>query len=72
MTRHDEDEDRRPDRSDQLSPNQALRESLGSSESQRVGDSGPISNPIVSFPDDSDAEATGGEVEATGEGKDRR
>jgi hypothetical protein len=36
---------------DQLSPGQALEESLGSSGSQRVGDSGPVGNPTVSFPD---------------------
>jgi hypothetical protein len=38
------------DREDLLSPNRALRESLGSSASQRVGDSGPLANPIVTFP----------------------
>jgi hypothetical protein len=40
------------DRSDQLSPNRALRESVGASTSQRVGDSGPIANPEVSLPDE--------------------
>jgi hypothetical protein len=35
---------------DQLSPGQALHESLGASGSQRVGDSGPVANPEVSFP----------------------
>jgi hypothetical protein len=48
----DDEADRQPDRSDQLSPNRALRESLGSSCSQRVGDSGPLANPTVSFPDE--------------------
>jgi hypothetical protein len=38
---------------DQLSPNRALRESTGSTGSQRVGDSGPIANPTVSFPEPS-------------------
>jgi len=42
---------------DQLSPSEALRESLGASRSQRVGDSGPVANPIVSFPDDPEAGA---------------
>jgi hypothetical protein len=42
---------------DQLSPGEAMRESLGASRSQRVGDSGPVANPIVSFPDDPDASA---------------
>jgi hypothetical protein len=41
----------RPDLSDQLSPNRALRESLGASGSQRVGNNGPLANPVVSFPD---------------------
>ena len=36
---------------DQLSPNRALRESTGSTGSQRVGNSGPVANPTVSFPD---------------------
>jgi len=40
----------RPDLSDQLSPNRALRQSLGSSGSQRVGNNSPLANPIVSFP----------------------
>ena len=42
---------------DQLSPNRALRDSLGSSTSQRVGNSGPISNPVVSFPEEPTEEA---------------
>jgi hypothetical protein len=36
---------------DQLSPGEALHESVGESRSQRLGDSGPVANPIVSFPD---------------------
>jgi hypothetical protein len=57
---HDEHEDatqqgvRAPD---QLSPGEALRESQGASRSQRVGDSGPVANPIVSFPEDPEADA---------------
>jgi hypothetical protein len=38
------------DRSDQLSPNRALQKSLGSSGSQRLGNNGPLANPVVSFP----------------------
>jgi hypothetical protein len=49
----------RHDESDQLSPSHARRESLGASESQRIGDNGPIANPIVSFPEDSDEETPG-------------
>jgi hypothetical protein len=41
----------RVDLSDQLSPNHALRQSVWSSGSQRVGDSGPLANPVVSFPE---------------------
>ena len=37
---------------DQLSPGQALEESTGASRSQRAGDSGPVANPVVSFPDE--------------------
>jgi hypothetical protein len=44
------------DRSDQLSPGHALQESLGASGSQRVGDNGPLGNPVVSFPDEPDAD----------------
>ena len=40
------------DRSDQLSPNRALQKSLGSSGSQRLGNNGPLANPVVSFPDE--------------------
>ena len=40
------------DRSDQLRPNRALQKSLGSSGSQRIGDNGPLANPVVSFPDE--------------------
>lgn len=57
----DKDEERQLDRSDQLSPNRALRESLGSSGSQRVGDSGPVANPVVSFPEQAEQETTGEE-----------
>jgi hypothetical protein len=46
----------RPNRTgpDQLSPNRALQESTGSTGSQRVGDSGPVANPTVSFPEPED------------------
>ena len=50
----DEEAEREPgqaDQSDQLSPNRALRQSLGSSGSQRVGNSGPVAYPTVSFRD---------------------
>jgi hypothetical protein len=47
-----EEKDRSRKAPDQLSPNQALKDSLGSSRSQRVGDSGPVDNPTVSFPDE--------------------
>jgi hypothetical protein len=55
--RHGDEAGSRPtpgplDRSDQLSPNRALQESLGASTSQRVGDNEPIANPVVSFPDE--------------------
>ena len=36
---------------DELSPSKALRETVASSGGQRVGDSGPVANPCVSFPD---------------------
>jgi hypothetical protein len=45
-----EPKDLRPKAPDQLSPNRALEESLGASSSQRVGNSGPVANPTVSFP----------------------
>jgi hypothetical protein len=61
MTRKDPAANRGPDQSDQLSPNRALRESLGASGSQRVGDNGPLANPIVSFREDPVDEPTGGE-----------
>jgi hypothetical protein len=48
--------ERAPDLSDQLSPNQALHDSLGASESQRIGDNGPLGNPVVSFPDEGEQE----------------
>jgi len=35
---------------DELSPARALRESSASGGGQRVGDSGPVANPIVDFP----------------------
>jgi hypothetical protein len=55
------------DRSDQLSPNRALQKSLGSSGSQRLGDNGPLANPVVSFPDEpaETAPAPGGTAEGT-------
>lgn len=52
MPHRDDAVNRQVDRSDQLSPSRALQESLGASSSQRVGDNGPIANPIVSFPDE--------------------
>ena len=48
------DGEKKPLQEDQLSPSRALRESLGQSRSQRVGDSGPVANPTVSFPDEPD------------------
>jgi hypothetical protein len=42
----------RPDQEDQLSPARALRQTSASGGGQRVGDSGPLANPEVSFPDD--------------------
>jgi len=45
-----EPKDLRPKAPDQLSPNRAMEASLGASGSQRVGDSGPVANPTVSFP----------------------
>jgi len=52
------------DRSDQLSPSEAMRESLGASEGQRLGDNEPLANPVISPPasepeDDQDAAAGG-------------
>jgi hypothetical protein len=38
------------DRSDQLSPAEAMRQSLGASSGQRVGDNEPLANPVVSGP----------------------
>ena len=58
----DEEADRQPDQadqSDQLSPNRALRQSLGSSGSQRAGDSGPVANPTVSFRDEPGKQTSG-------------
>ena len=39
-----------PDQEDQLSPARTLRETAGRPASQRVGNSGPVANPEVSFP----------------------
>ena len=39
-----------PDQEDQLSPARALRETAARPSSQRVGNSGPVANPEVSFP----------------------
>lgn len=36
---------------DELSPSKVLRETVASGGGQRVGDSGPVANPIVTFPD---------------------
>jgi hypothetical protein len=47
----------RPDLSDQLSPGRAWRESVGTGGSQRVGNNGPLANPVVSFPDEPGPEA---------------
>jgi hypothetical protein len=49
------DDDRKPQSraEDQLSPARAVRESVGKG-GQRVGDSGPIANPTVSFPEGSE------------------
>jgi len=55
-TRQGRPPERPPDLSDQLSPNQALHDSLGASESQRIGDNGPLGNPVVSFPDEGERE----------------
>ena len=78
----DRDRDRekkpRPGQEDQLSPSRALRESLGQSRSQRVGDSGPLANPTVSFPDEPDGgddeseDRDAAESEARGECQRRR
>jgi hypothetical protein len=57
-------ERRQTDRSDQLSPNRALQKSLGSSGSQRLGNNGPLANPVVSFP----AEPAGDGPGARGDG----
>jgi hypothetical protein len=51
-TEPEEPKDRTPKAPDQLSPNRALQESVGASRSQRVGDSGPLANPTISFPDE--------------------
>ena len=49
-----EEKDRRPKAPDLLSPGRALDESLGASESQRIGDNEPVANPIVSVPGDAE------------------
>ena len=40
----------KPDQEDQLSPARTLRKTAARRASQRVGDSGPVANPDVSFP----------------------
>jgi len=40
----------RPDHEDQLSPARTLRETAARPGSQRVGNSGPVANPEMSFP----------------------
>jgi hypothetical protein len=47
----DEKDRAKPEHEDLLSPARALRESAARRGSQRVGDSGPVANPEVSFPD---------------------
>lgn len=41
---------------DALSPTTALRDSSAAPGSQRVGDSGPVANPLISFPADDDTD----------------
>lgn len=36
---------------DALSPSKAMRESSAGGEGQRLGDSGPVANPITTFPE---------------------
>ncbi len=53
------------DRSDQLSPGRALRESSGATGGQRIGNNSPVANPTVTFPldppdDGASSGATGG------------
>ena len=54
------------DRSDQLSPAEAMRKSLGASSGQRVGDNEPLANPVVSSsapgPEEGQDAAAGGEA----------
>jgi hypothetical protein len=50
----------KPGQEDLLSPARSLRESAARPGGQRVGDSGPVANPEVSFPGDGDAEGTDG------------
>ena len=42
----------KPGQEDLLSPGRALRESVGSSGSQRVGNNEPVANPVVSLPEE--------------------
>ena len=44
--------DPRSDQEDLLSPSRALRETSARGGGQRLGDSGPLANPEVSFPDE--------------------
>ena len=44
--------DPRPDQEDLLSPSRALRKTSARGGGQRLGDSGPLANPEVSFPDE--------------------
>ena len=53
-----EEKDRRPKAPDQLSPARALDESLGASESQRIGNNEPVAYPLVSFPGEVEGEET--------------
>jgi hypothetical protein len=62
------DDRAKADRSDQLSPAEARRESLGASEGQRLGDNEPLANPVISPPvaeaeNDQDAAAGGAEAD---------
>ena len=41
---------------DDLSPAKSLRETAAAEGSQRVGDSGPVANPVVSFPGPADGD----------------
>ena len=50
----------KPGQEDLLSPARSLRESAARPGGQRVGDSGPVANPEVSFPGDGDVDGTDG------------